>query len=453
MDRVMIFAAAACLLACPPPHPTIDAGEDAGEDAGVDAGRPRGDDPPTGWSTAIEMAADASVTTRLGASVASAGDKYGQPLIAGVYDDPNGDGSGLDTRVFFTRWNGTDRKFDDLKTVEVVGNIALANPMRQVAIARNAETEQIGIVYVKSPDLIRYAWSDDEGANFSLQTVSNAAGLQPINPQLAMKGDTLWVGYATSDRRVVVRKRVGAGAFVDSEAPVPPGTSNVVALPISLQLDSAGNPGLLYFASSAGVPTITLAFWRPGTATSTVIADSALVQLLGVIGRDPSATLSFAGDKPRAAFHLRHVSPTLLADGGVDPADDTPELFYAAATDAAGITWSAPVPMPRNGDGLKYNSTRWYQGLVVDASGRISLAADFAANGIVGGQCAGPKLARSTDGMSFTTCSPSQTPFNFAGDWLSLWPHNAAGKLTMIFYYDLRTNPLAKPGVAMWREP
>jgi hypothetical protein len=158
-----------------------------------------------------------------------------------------------------------------------------------------------------------------------------------------------------------------------------------------------------------------------------------------------SVSMTFAQQLPRVAFHLRLSDPLASAD-------NTPELYYAAATDSAGSTWGTPVPIPRNGDATKYNSTGEFQALVVEDTGKVSVAAEFKSNGTPGALCGGPKLARSDSGAAFSTCAPAQSPYNFAGMWISAWAH-APGKLTLVFWYDERANPSAKAGIEMWREP
>src|SRR5574337_82989 len=81
-----------CLFACGPRiKPVVDAGaEDAGVEE-VDAGRQRGDDPPNGWQMAVELPAGAAPSTKLGISVSAIGDQFNQPVIAYLYEDPNGD--------------------------------------------------------------------------------------------------------------------------------------------------------------------------------------------------------------------------------------------------------------------------------------------------------------------------------------------------------------------------
>lgn len=437
----LLFVVVAALCACgPKPRPIPDAGEeDAGIDAGVDAGRPRGDDPPNGWSVVAELPAGAMASTQLGPSVSSAGDQYGQPLVAGVHDDPNGDMTRLDTRVFFTRWNGETKKFDDLKTIEIVGEIDLAFPARQVSIARDPDTGQIGIAYVKSDNSIRLAYSDDEGANFSLITASPTPPTAALvsNPSLAMKGGTIHVAYVQgSDLRY--RKRVGTGSFVEE---TPPGSLGFVNGPVSLALDSAGNVGIAALKAN-GPMEAEAVFWRPGGAVTTIATSNGVD--VSLPERKPSITLTFVGDKPHVAYHLRRDAPAPMND-------NTPELFYAKASDAAGTTWSTPLAMPRNGNGVTYHSTRWYQAVQVDTTGRVSVAGNFAAQGALT-MCGGPKLARSDDGVTFTTCAPANSPAQFAGESLTMWPHKL-NKQTLIFHYPSRSNANLKAGVVMWREP
>ena len=132
-----------------------------------------------------------------------------------MWDDPNGDGVRTDTRVFFTRWNGEKKEYEALKTIEVVGEIDLTPPLRQVAIGRDSVTGRIGIAFVKAGAGIRYAFSDDERANFSLATVGMDPGTGDSSyPQIALKNGTTHIAYVTSNEQVLYRTRTGAsGAF------------------------------------------------------------------------------------------------------------------------------------------------------------------------------------------------------------------------------------------------
>lgn len=439
MSRIVFAASLSiCLLACGPRTPKFDGGVE--EDAGmmeVDAGRQRGDDPATGWQVAVPLPTGAAASARLGPSVTSVGDQFGQPLIAMLFEDPNGDLNYDDNRVVFTRWDGVTKAFSALQTIEVVGGAVSTHPDRQISIARDAVTGRIGIAYTKGQgNVIRLAVSDDEGANFSLSTVSDGTAALVSNPALALKDGVAHVAWLQGSS-IEYRKRVGTGAFT----PTSPGSIVTGGKPVALALDSAGNPGVAFFLF-AGTASAELAFWRPGAPPNVVASADGLD--LDNIDRYPSVSLAFVGTTPHLAYHLRKVAPLPMAD-------DTTELWYAKATDATGATWSTPVAIPRNGSATAFHSTRYYQALTIDDSGRVNLAANFAAQGAMTA-CGGPKLARSTDGAAFTTCSPMGSPMQQGGSWLTMWPHRA-GKQTLIFAYETRNNPSIGAGVVMWREP
>lgn len=437
------------LCACGPRvSPGIIEPDDAGVDAGVDAGRPRGDDPATGWQTAVE----ASDAGRLGTNVSSAPDRYGQPVLASLYVDPNGDGQEGDSAVYFTRWNGTEKKFQAFKRVEVVGEVMVSGrPSRQVSVAIDPVTQRVAIAYVKAPGEIRLATSEDDGENFSLQTASAGSSLV-FSPQLAMRANVMHLAFI-QDGTLVYRKRTGVtGVFSEETAPTPAGMSKVIEVPPALALDAMGNPGVAYFAADPTALTATLVFWRPGSTTATAVASSEGFEVLQPATpalRMPGVALTFTAELPRLAYHLRKAAP-------LSTEDNTTELFFAAASDAAGQTWVAPQPIQRNGyqggaPGVTYHSTRWYQAVVASPT-RQAVAAFHREFGTIG-QCRGPKLARSTTGSDFMTCSPTGSPFGFAGEWVTMWEY-APGKLQVFFNWDEAASAgELKRGIISWREP
>ncbi|MGV3619961.1 MAG: hypothetical protein ACO1OB_04040 [Archangium sp.] len=429
-----IVALTALFVACgPPKRPMPDAGEEV--DAGmmeVDAGRVRGDDPPTGWQMVAELPASAAPSSKLGVSAASAPDQFAQPMVAALYEDPNGDLNFDDNRVVFTRWDGVAKAFTELKTIEVVGGSLSTPNSREISIARDASTGRIVIAYVKpQANTIRLAVSDDEGANFSLSTVDDEihAALDS-NPSVAAHDGVIHLAFLQGSS-LFYRTKTGSAAWVDAS----PAGISVAGRAISLAVDSAGNAGVAFFAV-VNATSADLAFWRVG-GSATAIASADMFDVT-VAGREPSVSLTFQGTTPHLAYHLAKS----------DAADAT-QLWYLKSTDT-GTTWAAPVAIPRNSNGAIFHSTQWYQAIAVEADGKVSVAAPWSALGTQT-NCNGPKLARSNDGLSFMTCSPVMSPVQRGGDYLSLWSHRA-GKLTLIFFYDSRTNPSIKPGLVMWRE-
>ena len=424
-----------CLLACGPRiKPVIDAGEEIDAGMEVDAGRLRGDDPPNGWQMAAELPAGAAPSTKLGISVSAIGDQFNQPLIAALYEDPNGDLNYDDNRVVYTRWDGMAKAFEPLKTIEVVGGGPFEYPNRQISIARDAATGRIGIAYIKPQDnTVRLAVSDDEGTNFSLSTVSDVprAALMS-NPALALQGGNTHLAWIQGSD-IMYRRRIGAGTFMDQT----PGAVISGGKSLALAVDSGGNAGVAFFVSVAGT-SADLAFWRPGSAAN-VIASADMLDL-SVPEFAPSVSLTFVGTTPHLAYHLRK-----LADATAT------ELWYLKATDS-GTTWATPIAIPRNSSSAtEFHSTRYFQALTLEPSGRVSVAAPWSAIGTQT-NCNGPKLSRAPDGVLFTTCSPMGSPINRGGDWINLWTHKT-GKQTLVFHYDSRANPSIKAGVVLWREP
>lgn len=448
MKKIVVVALASCaLVACGPrPKPISDGGSDT-DDSGVatpDAGWAQGTDPASGWQVVAELPATAAASTHLGVYVTSTGDAFGQPLIAAQHEDPNGDLNYDDNKIVFTRWNGTDKKFTELRTVEVVGGAVYEHPNRQISIARDAMSNRIAIAYVKPQDnTVRVAISDDDGANFSLSTASEA-GDTNSNPSIALQGGVAHLAWKQGTA-LKYKKRTGDGAWVDQS----PSGLQLGAQSVSLAVDAMGKAGVAFFVAN-GATSSDLAFWRPGTDMAYPIASANMIDQTVSSDRRPSVSLTIVDTTPHVAFHLRNVEPLVTAD-------NTPELFYAKATDATGNTWAPAVAIPRNGSATVFHTTAWYQALNLDASGRVNVAAAFTTHGAQT-NCGGPKLARSPDGLVFMTCSPASSPVQTAGAWLSMWPHRA-GKQTMVFAYDefggngSRANPNLKPGIVMWREP
>jgi hypothetical protein len=440
------------LLGCGP-RPRPDAGtpdEDAGTDAGApDAGREKGQDPPNGYSYALPIPAGTSAAARFGVSASAVLDQFNQPMLAAINVDPNGDGVFQDNVLVFTRWNGASRAFEAARSVEVVGEIDVSHPNRQVSLARDVESGRIGIAYVKTGGAIRLAISDDEGANWTLETATAASsvGHALSNPQLALKGGKVWLAYfdsaagPQSQPDIVVRTRTSGAAFTDSKAPLPGSYDEVAAGPLALALDSTGAPGLAYFMRRAADPTVGLFFWRPAQngATAWAIADSANTSNDGGTPRQPSVSLAFSGDLPRVAYHLVTTDPDA-------------QVWFASSSANDGSAFSNRVAIPRNGSPGALEGTQWYQAIAVEGA-KVAIVANFA-SGPAPQICGGPKLAKSNDGTSFTTCAPdNQRLFSRSGEFPSLM-HHAPGKLTLLFNYESRANPsLPGGGVVLWREP
>lgn len=197
---------------------------------------------------------------------------------------------------------------------------------------------------------------------------------------------------------------------------------------ISLAVDSAGKPGLAFFQAPPKGYTATAIYWQPGGAPVAVM-DSNEIQ-----NDDPSLSLAFDGKKPRLAAHLV----------AVESADY--DLRFAASDD--GVTWGAPVKLPR--DASQY--TAWYQSLAVDAKGDAAVSA-YINGGSGDNKCGGPRIVRSSDLKSWTACgadADNKHP-NLGGKYVDSY-FTQASKLTLGFTGTLGDDQSGS-GVLLWREP
>ncbi len=464
MNKLHLLLLAATVVACgPKPRPFIDAGpdEDAGFDAGEpDAGRNKGVEPPTGYSVALELPSGNGPSVRVGVSASMALDQFSHPMIAALYTDPNNDGLHIDDSLVFTRWNGFDKTADGgtvgyqkAATIASVGEIDLTEPNRQVSLTRDPMTGQIGIAYINEQKLVKVALSNDEGATWSLETVNltNTSGHLLSNPALVIKNGVTHVAYFEAEApcgtadcgQVIYRKRTGKAAFSDATSPAPAGTDVTLAKPIALAVDSAGNAGIAYFTGPTGAASgpVSLLFWRPSGIATTKIADSGTAVIAA--SKPPSVSLTFSDVNPRVAYHL--------------PSSAVPaaQLWYAAATDAAGSTFT-PIEIPRNMAGANFDSTTTFQSIALDPAGKIAIAANHNSSTASQGCSGGPKLSRSSNGTTFTTCRPdtagSSGVFGYAGLWITAAFHKA-DKVTLAFTYEDSGNPTVKAGVIVFRQP
>jgi hypothetical protein len=396
--------------------------EDAGvEDSGVpDAGqmmlgRVKGNDPPVNWSLALAQPGDAGATSRWGVSAAMALDQFSQPMIAAIVVDPNGDGVFQDNRVVFTRWNGADGGFwQDPVTIATVGDIDVSHPNRQVSMSRDSTSGKIGVAFINDMGAVRFAHSEDEGEHWSQETLSGGRP-STSNPVIELSQGHLDVAYVTPDA-VITRRFDDAGTGQDVSRAASP-------WPIAM------HDGTVAYFSGDDAGVILYLEGDP-VAISAIPVDS------------PAMIPSVSTDGTSLAFHLRSDTSAVT------------QLWHARKV--AG-NWQV-TGLPRNGPSGMEDGTKWYQAVTFDGS-KLAVVGNFdSRTATTAIMCGGPKLGRSTDGLSWTVCHPPESAgplahvFNFAGQWINMASHKP-GKLTIAFYNDSRFNPQIGAGVVVYREP
>jgi hypothetical protein len=229
-----------------------------------------------------------------------------------------------------------------------------------------------------------------------------------------------WIGHSTDGGGTFTYDIVSVGGKVAQ-----PGPSLS-----ELRLDATGAPGLVYIADDD-----VLAYNRQVIYTKAGAPGSAVVVFdsQGTQNDDPSVSLAYDGVKPRVVAHL--VADTL----------DTYDMRFSSSDD--GVTWTAPLPLPRDGN----DHTAWFQSLAIDSKGGAAIAAY-----INGGQgdstCGGPRVLRSSDLDAWTACGADQTKMVAVnGEWVQAY--FAPGDKLSIVTTGLLVDETGKSGLLFWREP
>ena len=122
------------------------------------------------------------------------------------------------------------------------------------------------------------------------------------------------------------------------------------------------------------------------------------------------------------------------------------DLRVASSTD--GVTWAAPVQLPRDGS----QNTAWYQSLAIDSKGNAAVSA-YINGGSGDNACGGPRILRSSDLKTWAACGADADKkyADIGGKYVdSYFTHE--NKLTMAFDGTLGDDQSGS-GVVLWREP
>lgn len=405
--------------------------------------------PPSGFTAAVAPTADGT----LGLDTAMVADENDDPMIAYQWYEPGGD---IDqTSVYFTRWDRCVGAFTAPVKVDVVGSVSTNGPTRRVALAYDVATKKLALAYElvfkvagyeNNPDNgVFLQTSADKGATWTgklhVSDQKDGDGEQATGPVVAISGGKIQIAYAQDNRACCPIADPGCsgcagvwylegdgGTFTRALVSDATGTIQVAGSTLSIAVDSAGKPALAFFQDPAKGYTKTAIYWRPGT-TPVKVMDSNHIQ-----NDDPSISLAFDGTRPRIAAHLVAV-------------DSAPyDLRVASSTD--GVTWSAPVPLPRDGSQF----TALYQSLAIDAKGNAAVSA-YINGGGGDNTCGGPRIVRSSDFKTWAACGADAEKkyADIGGKYVDTY-FTHENKLTMTFYGTLGDGNDGR-GVMLWREP
>jgi uncharacterized protein (TIGR03437 family) len=388
--------------------------------------------PPSGYNVVVPAPTSVGGPSSFGDYVDLALDANGDPGLTYIVIDPSGSGDLTQNALYFVRWDRSANRWTSPVQVAVVGNTT-ANGLTNVSsLAYDASNNTWGVVYNvgDSQARIDYARSADGGATWT--TTNAAPGEQGslAGPALAMAGGKLYFAYVENGASIHFLTGTPASAPSAWTETTVGSLGGGIYTPLSVKIDSAGNPGLAFWSWPSGGYNSILGFWRPGYQIAIQVGDSN-----GEQNDDAAVSLSFAGTNPRVAVHIYR-----------DPnGADNP--LYSSKSDDGGQTWGAFVPVPPD--------TGQYEG------GRLSLAIDSKGNGAVGveqlggndqGQCTPPLAARTADFITWTgVCNVTG---NNAPTVSEAYPRLAFDKSDRLYYAFQNTDSTDLPaGVVLWYQP
>ena len=347
--------------------------------------------PPTGFQTIAPKPAN-HLDTAFGRFISLALDSNGDPATAFVYADPNGDGRYDDTQLMFVSWDRAANHWKEPVSVATMGNYDGRPPVPCVSLAHDPQTGAYGAVWVDPGNkIIHLALSRDDGATWTEKpalTDTRELG----GPTLAFAGGKANLAVWQVSKNIILYL-TGAideepGQWKSTPAPMFPG-NNAVARGSSLALDESGAPALAYWQKANNSPQWTLAYWRPGQDAPLKVADT------GASTYPPDGVLlTFAGAQPR-----------IVLDSRLDRAQIS--SHYSVASSDGGATWTKPSPIPDDGN----EHIAGFMSLAVARDGRALFAGDVIGGNTQGMKCSWPKISRSADFVSWTTCAPQNAQY------------------------------------------
>lgn len=362
-------------------------------------------------------------------------DANGDPALAYVTYDLNHDGEPNDTELALITWNRARYRWNPPVQVDLVGNISRSGSRVPFSIARDESTGRFGLAYMVGEHEMRLAWSDDAGMTWkkvSVQTTTSDDGTL-ATPALAMGGGRVHVAYFLGG--VGVRYRTGAADSVakwtSSTAPLIPGAAEARAEGVTVLLDTAGKPFLVY-CLNAGDYNVAVAFWRPGSASALKVTDTDNHQT-----DDPAIHVAVVGSQIALAFYANRDEHFF----------ENHQEWFARSTDN-GATWSRPVAVANDGGHSMGSPVT----VTIDRAGHFAIAAENPGGNSDGVKCGVPKLMRSADGVNWTTCAP-ETKGAPSTSQVTYPVVAFAGNDKLYLAFKARAEaPGLPPGLVLWRE-
>ena len=390
--------------------------------------------PPTGYHGVTPIPKTLTNPIQFAPKVSMALDDNGDPAFAYTVLDPNNDQALDDSRIEFVSWDRASYKWNAPVPVDQTGDTSSAGATAPLSLAVDATTHRFAIAYLVAPKALKIAASADRGVTWTPATVSSDDDITD-SPSLALAGGRVHLAYYHGEDGIRYRSGAQTDApskWTSAQAPTLRGTKEPRRI-VSVAVDAANQPALVYLLAPEEDLNQTIVFWRPGS--SPVKAGDSNGQPTD----EPFVQLSFAGKQPSLILFLKR------DDKFFDNAD---QIWVIRSTNE-GTAWSEPVALPNDGG----NSMGSPASLGVSSTGRL------AANALVDGgnqiktRCGQPKLIQSTDGVKWTICSPGSPTGTAASDITQTHLTFAGNDKLYLGFVAAKPGGGIPAGIVLWREP
>jgi len=395
--------------------------------------------PPVGFSQILTEPKDLMDPGQFARGITMTLDANDDPAIAYLFVDPDNNNDEADSTLHFISWSRTQYRWNPPVTVRAVGANDWDIPRNGLSLARDTGANLFGLAHMVKNSELHVAFSDDGGVRWRDVIVAKAEENGLGAPSLALDKGQVFLAYNEDggDGHRYARFRTGAAAdapekWTTSTAPLLEKTWDARRPGLSVALDGAGKPALLYWLNPAEGYNMTLAFWRPGEKSAVKVTDSADFQ-----SDSTDSKLAIKGNEASVVAYVRRDNDFFNA---------AHQVWYARSTDG-GATWTPVVPLPNDG----MNSMGAPVTVALDSRGRPAATAWVDGGNNSDTRCGQPKLIRQADRGAWTICAPETNGAPTKDVRIPMLAFPSNDKL----YFVFRTRgeaPTLKPGLLLWRE-
>jgi len=320
---------------------------------------------------------------KYGASTALAFDENGDPALAFIWTDVNGDNDNSDNTLYFVHWNRATYSWRPKVKVAVTGDVPAQN-VDPVSLACDRAAGVFALSFpVAGRQGIEVALSRDGGATWQAAPLAAEVEGTVSSTALVAAGGRWMLAFSSDQGGVRYFSGPVAAAPADWKAQAAPAPDKGKFVPnanIALAADPAGRSFVAYWVQPEDGQNYHVLIWSPDSGQVTAAADSN----------------NQVPDGPNVRIVATTGKTHLLLNSLREANDFDHAVWYASSSSGA---WSAPVKLPIDGP----RSTNSPFALAVDSHGRI--AAVFDANSGSGDTACGyPVVSLSTDGAHWSTC-------------------------------------------------